>query len=134
MTLSGNQLKALPLLAAGASYATVSEQVGVAVGTLRNWVSQREPFRAELKRLQLQAYDSANARLQALSELATTSLHDVLADRETPARDRIAAARTVLGLVHDKSKAITIHTTEEASEIIARVLSQLGEQGGQEAL
>jgi hypothetical protein len=126
--LSAKQMRALPLLAAGADYRKAASEASVAVGTIKNWVSGHEPFKRELDRLRYQAYLEARERLKALANLATSTLHEVLATPETPPRERISAARTVLGLVHDRNaKTFTIQTNEEASAVIARILTQLEE-------
>lgn len=128
--LSARQLAALPLLAAGEPYRSVAETIGVAIGTVRNWCSQNETFRKELERLRTLLYEDSKSRLWALSHASTEALYEVLVDRKAPRRDRVAAARVVLGHVHGKSRTHHIRTEQDAGERISQILLELESRHG----
>ncbi len=122
--LSAKQMAALPLLASGMRYAAVAKQVEVTHGTIKNWCSQNPQFKAELRARQRQLYVESHTRLQALAHEATQALRDVLTDQTAAARDRVAAARTVLGHVHDKQQTHTIRSSGDAAALIAKILNE----------
>ena len=124
-SLTEKQIAALPLLASGQSYADVAETIGVACGTVRNWCSTYPAFKAELLRLRRDMYVEANERLKALAFAATEALHSVVTDSKIAARDRVAAAKVVLGHVYDKTQTHHIKSSQDAASMIVRVLKDV---------
>ena len=120
--LTPQQALALPLLGAGQRYEEVAELVGVSCGTVRNWASSNTNFKAALYQIRRDLFTEANERLKALAFASTDALHLVLTDAKTSPRDRIAAARVVLGHVHDKTRTHHITSGEDAASMIAKIL------------
>ena len=122
--LSSKQQVALCLLASGQSYTAVAEEVGVVVGTLRNWCSGNSAFKQELVKLRADLHYEAQHRLRSLTLAATDALHSVLTDPQTAARDRISAARTVFQFTLDTKQIHRVSTDKGAAQSIAEILQE----------
>lgn len=94
--LSQKQRDAMLLMAQGLSCPEISEQLGVAAGTLYNWKSQNAEFRLALRRLQSQLFAEGVNNLRGLVGQATATLANILADAAARDTDKLAAARLVL--------------------------------------
>lgn len=127
--LTPQQIKALDLLALGAKYTSVAEQVGCSRKTLYNWLDAPD-FKGELQTLMRLRREETIAELRALSGQAVTTLKQVLADPDTPpavlanTAFRILAMTMQEGLVAEipgagrKDGAIDPEVLERVSEAI----------------
>jgi hypothetical protein len=94
--LSAPQLEVICALSSGASLSAAAEQAGIHRNTLLNWRRNSIPFQFALADAQ---YDRAlfyREKTEALADLALQTLHDLLADPNTPPSVRLRAALAVL--------------------------------------
>jgi transposase-like protein len=94
--LTAQQERALSLLAGGERVAAVAKAVGVDRATLWRW-AKLPAFRRQLLELRLIAKRDVEAAMRRNVLLATRVLGKILRDSRAAARDRISAARVVLG-------------------------------------
>lgn len=123
--LTATQERALPLLVSGMSPRQVAAEVGVSWGTLRNWCSQNDRFKAALAQLRREAHQHALAGVHSLAEGAVAALRDILTKTTTTPRERIAAAQTVLRHALPVTSNHVLTTPESAAAQIAAILDQL---------
>ncbi len=93
--LSPQQSKAITALLTASSIAQAADEVGVTAKTLFKWLAD-PTFAAAYKAAKREAVGQAIARLQQLSGAAVMVLAQVMADKNTPASSRVAAASEIL--------------------------------------
>jgi len=95
--LSPKHLRAVELLAAGASASETAAALGVSDRTVRRW-AQKPEFRKALEAAQAELWGHLVRRLRALGDRALSTLAEILGDRNAPPSPRVSAAKTVLEL------------------------------------
>jgi len=96
--LTAQQERALAMLAAGERVVSVSRALKVDRGTIWRW-TKLHAFRVRLEELQAVAWRDATDAMRHNVTLAADVLGRILKDKRSPARDRISAAKVVLGSV-----------------------------------
>ena len=95
LTLSAKQASALPQLAAGLSYATVADNLGINPSTISKWL--RSPrFAAELACLRRDVYLHTSAAIGAAACDAVAVLRHLATDPEIAPAVRVSAASKLL--------------------------------------
>lgn len=93
--LSPQQSKAIAALLTASSIGQAANDVGVTQRTLFRWLAD-PAFDAAYKAAKREAVGQAIARLQQLSGAAVLVLATVMADKQSPASSRVAAASKIL--------------------------------------
>lgn len=93
--LSAAQERAVLMIASGKRGREVAETLGVSEFVVSRW-RQTPDFRAAVNAIQLDARQSAIAKLRNLSEKAVLAIEDILLNTDAPAADRLRAATLVL--------------------------------------
>jgi len=116
---------AIAALLTAPTIAAAAHAVGVSEITLWRWL-QREEFQVRYREAKSQAVAQSIARLQQVSGEAVETLREVMANTESPASSRVAAAKAVLEMA---IKAV------ELEDLTARVeeLERLAREGNQNA-
>jgi hypothetical protein len=86
-----------------------------------------QAFKSEYQQARRQVMDQAAARLQQASSTAVATLERVMADPDSPASSKVAAARAVLEMAQ---KAVDFSDIESRIEILEQV-SAARDAGGQ---
>lgn len=96
--LNENQLMAAAMLATGTKAVTVAQTLKITEETICRW-RQLPPFRAAINQIHVEAMQAISDRLRHMGGVALEAIEDVLADPNTPHRERLVAAFKVLELM-----------------------------------
>ena len=122
LALSAKQISALPQLAAGLSYATVADNLGINPSTISKWL--RVPrFAAELAALRREVYLHTSAAIAGAACDAVAVLRHLATDPEIAPAVRVSAASK---LIYASLKGAAIDATWDPvtlQEIISRLLA-----------
>lgn len=108
---------ALPLVAAGASYAEAAEAAGVSARTVRRWATSDPEFVAAIdarRSAAFDAIDSIDGKLMALAEKALAAISDLLGSDDE--RIRLEAAKTTMDRFGHPVMAKTEQSVEHKGE------------------
>ncbi len=92
---TSKQELAIVALSQGKSQTQTAASTGIGLRTIQRWCQQPE-FQAAIRTAQRESYDTAIARLVAVSASAAAILASIAADTEASAPARIAACRVIL--------------------------------------
>lgn len=95
MALSAKQELAALALAQGKTQVQAAASISAGVRTVRRWCQEAE-FKEAIRTAQRESYDTAIARLVAVSASAAAILASIAADTEASAAARIAACKVIL--------------------------------------
>ncbi len=102
MKLSEKHHLAITLLATGLNSKETAEQIGVTPEAISRWKADFD-FKAELnamlKTIQVEAQD----KLRHLSNIALSTIEEIMLDSDSPAKDRLSASIKVLELANIKT-------------------------------
>lgn len=106
-SLTGNQRRAVAMLAAGRKVADAASAAGVSENTIMRW--QRLPeFRQAVNELQADMIGAAVGRLTELQEYAVATIAQVMADKGNPPSVRLRAAVAVLDCLLRMRDSVTL--------------------------
>jgi hypothetical protein len=109
--LTGQQCKAIALLAGGASIEFAAIEVKVNASTIHAWL-KKESFIVEYKAATSLVIEHATSQLKSATGEAVSVLRSVANDGEAPASSRVSAARTILEMAY---------RAREMDDVIARI-------------
>ena len=113
--LSRRQILALPILAAAPNMTLAAQEAGISESTLYRWL-QDENFRAELRRLTVEAAERTHQELQNLTLRSLKVLADLMEDADPIVRLRAARTVAAMGLrtLDAGTLSNSVQTLEEA--------------------
>jgi hypothetical protein len=106
------QLRAIELLLAGTSQATVARECGVDVRTIYRWRMESEPFRAALDRARRDMWADTIYRMRAMVGKAMSVLEAEIVDEYD--RSRVRAATIVLN--HSNVRKLMLEDMEQRDD------------------
>jgi hypothetical protein len=114
--LDAQETLAIAALMSSPTIAQAAARVGIHERTLRRWLAEREPFRRALRREQRAVMAACTARLQQSAAKAIDTLEEVMEDGEAPHASKVAAARALLDLAHERIDVADLTERIEAIE------------------
>ena len=97
--LSDRQQVALAALVKEPSVRAAARSCGISEASIYRWRQHDPAFKEALRAARWGALEDSRRRVEAAADTATETLLDVMRDKKAPASARVAAARTLWGLV-----------------------------------
>jgi hypothetical protein len=97
--LTDRQQVALAALVRQPSVRAAAKACGISEASIYRWKQHDQAFREALRAARWSALEESRKKLEAGADTATETLLDVMRDKTAPASARVAAARTLWGLV-----------------------------------